>query len=521
MNTFDTTWSKRTLSIEHLKLDINNPRFSYQSSINMNQTQIVKFLIDKFDVFELAKDIAFNGYLIGEEPIVCKERDNYIVLEGNRRMAACKILLDPEKYLSKQRASTLKHGRFMFEKMECHIAASRKDANNLIYRRHNGIPIKKWSKISQDAYLHNLISIEQVNIEDIHTDLGVIPSEIRKALRRYNVHQYAIKLFKHEPNELAEIAQENFPITTLERFYDHSEGAKFLGISFSPNGKIKRILPPQEFNVRFMYIIRDILSDKLNSRSFNGPDEQQEYLNTLYNIFNIHVSRLLEAEFANQEDAHTNTPEKEHLPPKESKPPHTSTPSNKLFGDVEWATGIYRIDLLFQSLQRINHKKNLDVIALSLRCYLDMIIHQYLIKKEQIDIICEKENVEINRENTKKVEKVKKYLIETHAILEEEINEDELRKNLNLFEKRGSNFAPTLHKMITHIAGTPELLPESKQREALLQFSKQGNQILNLKDFNLLIHNQYYNITVEQLKNSVINLLPLLEHINDELKHAE
>lgn len=102
-----SNWTQRTLSVEHLKLDVSNPRFSYFSEKKMNQTEIVKFLIERFKVYELAKDIAADGYWINEEPIVCKEGDNYVVLEGNRRVAACKILLNPYKYLSNQRAQNI------------------------------------------------------------------------------------------------------------------------------------------------------------------------------------------------------------------------------------------------------------------------------------------------------------------------------------------------------------------------------------------------------------------------------
>ncbi len=110
-------WSQRLLSIEHLKLDIDNPRFSYFSKKKMNQTEIVKFLIERFDVYDLAKDIASDGYLLNEEPIVCKEGDSYVVLEGNRRVSACKILLNPHRYLSNLKAQNILKYNFSLEKL--------------------------------------------------------------------------------------------------------------------------------------------------------------------------------------------------------------------------------------------------------------------------------------------------------------------------------------------------------------------------------------------------------------------
>ena len=114
-----SSWGSRLLSIEHLKLDVKNPRFSYQSTKEMNQTEIIKYLIENHAVYELAKAIAANGYLLNEEPIVCKEGDYYIILEGNRRVAACKILLQPYKYLSPLRAKELSKYERINDKIRC------------------------------------------------------------------------------------------------------------------------------------------------------------------------------------------------------------------------------------------------------------------------------------------------------------------------------------------------------------------------------------------------------------------
>ena len=138
-----SSWSTRLLSIDNLKLDVKNPRFSYQSTKEMNQTEIVKYLIENHAVYELAKAIAINGYLLNEEPIVCKEGDSYVVLEGNRRVAACKILLNPYKFLSPQRAKELSKYGPIDDKMRCNIAPTRRDADTLIYNKHTGIPLQK------------------------------------------------------------------------------------------------------------------------------------------------------------------------------------------------------------------------------------------------------------------------------------------------------------------------------------------------------------------------------------------
>ena len=281
MRTNYSSWSSKRLSIENLKLDVNNPRFSYQSTKEMNQTEIVKFLIANHSVYDLAKSIALNGYLLNEQPIVCKEGDSYVVLEGNRRIAACKVILNPYKYLTPQRAKELsKYGR-IDEKIQCHIAPTRRDADTLIYNKHTGIPLQKWDKVSQDAFLCTLLKHEDLSIEDVARRLSVSTSEIRKALRRHSIHQYCIDLFSDEPYELEQIKEQGFPITNFERFYDDERGLKFLGLTFGSNGEILKCLPAEEFDRRFRFIVLQILSQELTSRTFNNEKDKEEYFSAI------------------------------------------------------------------------------------------------------------------------------------------------------------------------------------------------------------------------------------------------
>lgn len=519
-----SNWSKRSLSIEHLKLDINNPRFSYQSTKKLNQTEIVKFLIERYEVYELAKDVAMNGYMLGEEPIVCKEDDAFVVLEGNRRMAACKILLNPHKYLSKIKAQTILAYEFSLEKIDCHISPSRKDANFLIYRKHNGVPIKRWDKVNQDTFLHNLVTLEQIKIEEISKSLGITASEIRKSLRRYYSHQYAIKLFSESSSIIDKIAQEDFPITSFERFYESEDGADFLGITFTSTGKIKRRIPAKEFDDRFKYIITDILNDVLNSRTFNAESDRERYFNRIKSDYDLKptLTEIQEpVSFPDIDDSEDEPDDKPTPSLSDSKPNNGKSKVEKFFGDVEWLTGINRIDSLFDSLQKIRYRRNIDMVSVSFRCYLDMIISQYLTVTDHIKKVASIENEKINLQNDGYYKTAKNYITSTYAVSEEEINDDELKKKMRLFEKRDTNFTPSLNKMLSYIASNPSLLDNAQQREALSHLLKNDAGLINLSDFNLLVHNQHYNITSEQLTVTVKNLLPLLTHINDKLKNEQ
>lgn len=509
-------WIQRSLSVEHLKLDIDNPRFSYFAKRKMNQTEIVKYLVEKFEVYDLAKEIATKNYYLNEMPIVCKEDDSYVVLEGNRRVAACKVLLNPHKYLSNQRAQNILKYNFSIEKLNCHVAPTRKEADILIYNRHTSTPIKRWERVSQDAHIHKLFE-DGNSLEDIATMLSETTTDIRKSLRRYHAHQFSMKLMEDNTALKEAVSNDKFPITNFERFYENKDGMDFLGISFDSNGAVKRRLDIDELKKRFRFIMEEIVSDNLNSRIFNRDSDKKDYIEQLKSLSDIFdFSKKLSDpdlfssdDFQETNDAERNTESQSQPEPKKGKP----RKQNKLFGEKNWMTGLKRIDDIFKSLQYLKNDKHIDVISIGFRCYLDMIVYEFLKEKECLEDVCLMENSKYNKEKDIDFKKVKNYMKDNYSLLEEEIKDD-FRYILKLDHKSSTDKTPSLRWMLSYISTKPELLPDSRARSALQTLLKGENQVVDLNGFNQLVHNQYFHIETSQLENTVLNLLPLLEHIN-------
>jgi hypothetical protein len=79
-----------------LDFDPRNPRLIEDGIKNPTEAQIIKALADTADLSELVESIAANGY-IDIEPLIVKQMDGrFLVFEGNRRLAAIRILQDPE-----------------------------------------------------------------------------------------------------------------------------------------------------------------------------------------------------------------------------------------------------------------------------------------------------------------------------------------------------------------------------------------------------------------------------------------
>ena len=86
------------MSVDDLLFDAENPRLvEYTLSATPSQFDLLKALWEKMAVEEVAMSIAHSGYF-EHEPLFVERRSDgkFVVIEGNRRLAAVKLLLDGE-----------------------------------------------------------------------------------------------------------------------------------------------------------------------------------------------------------------------------------------------------------------------------------------------------------------------------------------------------------------------------------------------------------------------------------------
>ena len=144
-------WKEIEVPLSQILLDTLNPRVIIKGDVT--QEKIIDYLIKYFDVINLANAINDSNGLPPADKIVCiKEDEHYIVVEGNRRIAACKILSNannnPDTYkgkLKKINKDALKY----IKKIKICLAPSRDEAEPYITLRHSDYGIKKWSTLAQ------------------------------------------------------------------------------------------------------------------------------------------------------------------------------------------------------------------------------------------------------------------------------------------------------------------------------------------------------------------------------------
>lgn len=291
-------WETFTYSLNTLQLDVNNPRIRYRG-VPLNQTQIMKFLIKNEKVYDLAKKISEEGYFVNEDPIICIENDKKVVLEGNRRTAALKLLQNPTKYLSRSKAAVLvkniKENDFpVNKKLKCFIAPNRLMANPIIYERHQGASLERWKSGNQYAFVAELYYEDGLSIESICDVLNITKSRVLKPLRAYNLFmegQYSLKKL-----EKIDVNLSDFDITNLERFYGFEEGRELLGVSFDEDtGELLINLPEDEFRKRLVVVFKEILYSENFSREFNKSEDKNKLIQKLKSNPSINLSRRVDS----------------------------------------------------------------------------------------------------------------------------------------------------------------------------------------------------------------------------------
>src|SRR3990172_4488556 len=88
-------WQTQSIRVVDLKLDPENPRIP-PSDEQPSQADLIHLFCRHYKVFDLAQSFVQDGYFPDERIVVFEENGAYFVLEGNRRVSALKVLLNPD-----------------------------------------------------------------------------------------------------------------------------------------------------------------------------------------------------------------------------------------------------------------------------------------------------------------------------------------------------------------------------------------------------------------------------------------
>lgn len=249
------------LEVADLLLDLENPRIVGAKSQRDALQKIVEDQKEKLLV--LARSIVEDeGMNPMDRLLVLSAKDGFTVLEGNRRLAALKILSAPSTLDDVPISTGLRRAfaklaerfdRKTVEPLPCFEIANREDGVKWLHQRHTGENggkgVVAWSGIAASRFRGQDPALQTLAFVTTHGDLT-----------------------EQQTNLLAD-----FPITTLDRLLSSREVRSRLGFDVK-NGKLVSGLPPEELLKPLRQIVLDLAEGRKNVSQLKNKAQQVEYI---------------------------------------------------------------------------------------------------------------------------------------------------------------------------------------------------------------------------------------------------
>ena len=189
-------------AIDLLVFDPENPRFfDAGTDVPPSDEKSIVRMMEEENLDELVGSIGNQGFFPGEPLLVTpnpQSPERYIVVEGNRRLAALRALggLIPRANLTQTIADAVDQARFKPTAVECFSFPQRRDILKYLGFRHISGP-RRWEPLSKARYLADLIRnfYPTLSQEDqllaVARDIGSRRSYVAQLLTALNLYDRA------------------------------------------------------------------------------------------------------------------------------------------------------------------------------------------------------------------------------------------------------------------------------------------------------------------------------------------
>ena len=194
-NIMTTEVNRDWMNVSEMVFDLRNPRlFEYALDDNSSDADVIKVLWEEMDVRELVLSIEASGFFYHEPIIVAKEKGLNIVIEGNRRLAAVKLLLESNlaENLGLSIPILLEESKESLKQLPI-IVDTRENAWRYLGFKHVNGPAK-WSSFAKSQYIADVHRKYGVPLGDIARQIGDTHRTVQRLFRGLMVIEQAERL---------------------------------------------------------------------------------------------------------------------------------------------------------------------------------------------------------------------------------------------------------------------------------------------------------------------------------------
>jgi hypothetical protein len=267
-------WNKRNIAIKDLSLWDGNARFP-EEYFSKKESELIEYFLKRKDlkVVNLAKEIASEFDLPQLEKVVVLELDGKnIVIEGNRRLTAYKILIRPSIIKNneiRKSLEELKRKIFINEDfvLEAITTTDKEEGLRFVDRKHN----KGNNEVGWGEPERRNFAIRRSNgkVRD------VVRVELANAVKKINL-----------PDSIKEAVLGKGYVTTFYRITDSLPAREKMGYSIMEDGRIS-VKNQENFNDFLKIIIFNIWNKidfsgkNIDSRSLNKASDIKDYFDRI------------------------------------------------------------------------------------------------------------------------------------------------------------------------------------------------------------------------------------------------
>jgi hypothetical protein len=252
------------LKVSDLVLDHDNPRITHADGQQEALQKIVKD--QKTKLVKLAQSIAEKGLNPMDRLLVLRTHtkpERFIALEGNRRVAAFKLLTNPSVMSGLDMPEPMKKlieraaegfAKTRIEPISCFEMASRQEGDYWLELRHKGenqgMGIVDWTTVASGRFRNRSPAIQAL---EMVTERGGLSAEQRAAIT------------------------EKFPLSTLQRFVEDRQVRKAMGLDVK-NGKLITTLPADEVLKPLKRVVLDLATKEKRVGSLMKTSQMLDYV---------------------------------------------------------------------------------------------------------------------------------------------------------------------------------------------------------------------------------------------------
>lgn len=237
------------ISVDDLLLDDENPRLAETPGVT-TQKQLLQVLWEEMAVDEVAQSIAANGYFKEEPLFVIRatgHKGKYVVVEGNRRLAAVRLLRDESKRdevgadLPRLTAARMRE----LETLPVSVYGSRRDLWQYFGFRHiNGA--KPWNSFAKAKYINHVYSSYNRDLDEIADSIGDRHTTVKRLFRGMRVLEQAEALGFSQ----RDVSQNRFYFSHLYTATNQPDYQAFLGLAADKFDKASPVPKAKETNLK-------------------------------------------------------------------------------------------------------------------------------------------------------------------------------------------------------------------------------------------------------------------------------